>query len=210
MTDVIAIDPDAPDATTIEVAARLIRGGGAVAFPTETFYGLAADPRLEAGVRAVFKAKGRPTGEALPLIAADRAAVERTLGPLSPLASRLADAFWPGPLTLVLPLPAAVLVPAVSAGRETVAVRVSDHPVARALAAALAGLITATSANRSGAAPATTAQEAAGVSAQLALVLDGGTTPGLAPSTIVDVTGAVPRLIRAGRVPFDRVLESLQ
>jgi L-threonylcarbamoyladenylate synthase len=191
-------------------AAAHLAAGRVVAFPTETFYGLAADPRDAAGVAAVYAIKGRTFTEALPLIAAGREIVEGLVGGLSADARRLADRFWPGPLTLVLPLPGGALVPAVSAGRATIAVRVSDHPVARALAAAAGGLITSTSANRSGEPPATTATGAAALGDGLALTLDGGPAPGWQPSTIVDVTGPAVRLLRAGRVPFDRVLESLQ
>lgn len=207
----LSIHPSRPNPAILAEAAAVIRAGGVVAYPTETFYGLGADPRSAKGVAAVFAAKGRAAGEALPLIAADVAAVERLLGKLSPLAARLVSRFWPGPLTLVVPLRPGILAEGVSAGRDTIAVRVSDHPVARALADAAGGLITSTSANRSGEPPAVDAASVAStLGERIDLIIDAGAAEGLAPSTLVDVTADVPRLVRPGRVPFDRVLESLQ
>ena len=200
-----------PDPAVIARAAAAVGAGGVVAYPTDTFYALGADPRRSAGVSAIFAMKGRREGEALPLIAGSLGEVERALGPFEATARRLAMRFWPGPLTLVVPLVQGVLDPRVTAGHATVAVRVPDHAVARALATAIGGLITSTSANRSGAPPAVTAADVAhSLSGSPLFILDGGPAPGGLVSTIVDVSEAQPRLVRAGRVPFDRVLESLQ
>jgi L-threonylcarbamoyladenylate synthase len=192
-------------------AVAAIARGDVVAYPTETFYGLAADPRNARAIERVFEAKGRRSEEPLPLIAADLTQVERWFGTLSPLAATLANAFWPGPLTLVLPLPADRALPTnLTAGRDNIAVRVPAHPIACALAAAAGGVITSTSANPSGTPPATTAAEVRRTLAdRVAMVIDGGTTPGGAPSTIVDVTGVPPRLVRAGVIAWERVLSSL-
>jgi len=193
-------------------ALTAIAHGEIIAFPTETFYGLGADPAREDAVAAIFAAKGRSAGEALPLIAADTAAARRVAAAWSEAADRLAAAFWPGPLTLVVPVRAGAVVDGVTAGRDTIAVRVPGHALARALAgAAPAGVLTATSANRSGSPALTTADEVQrALGTGVALIIDGGPSPGGLASTIVDVTGADPRLIREGPVAFDRVLEFLR
>ena len=168
-----------------------LRSGAVVAFPTETFYALGADPRRAGAVAAVFRLKGRPGDRRLPWIAASRAQVEAVCV-LPERASVLADRCWPGPVTLVLPLR--------GSGGQGVAVRVSSHPLARALAAALGHPVISTSANPTGAPPLTTAAEVreafAGRGAGRLRVLDGGRTPGGEPSVIVDVTGASPRVLR--------------
>jgi L-threonylcarbamoyladenylate synthase len=128
---------------------------------------------------------------------------------LSQVARRLAEAFWPGPLSIICDAPARV-VAAVHAGRRTVAIRVPDHPIARALAAAFGGPVTATSANRSGEAPVDCAADLPWVHDDRVLVIDGGNTTGGAPSTIVDARDRAPVLIREGAIAWDRVLHSLQ
>jgi L-threonylcarbamoyladenylate synthase len=201
------------DAAVARAAAAIARGE-VVAYPTETFYGLAADPRNAEAIERVFAAKGRRSDEPLPLIVSDIEQVERWFGGLAPHAKALARRFWPGPLTLVLPLSGESLrtLPSnLTAGRANVAVRVPAHPLARALALAAGGAITSTSANPSGTPPASTADEVLRTLAdRIALVIDGGPTPGGAPSTIVDVQELQPRLVRAGVLPWERVLESLQ
>lgn len=190
-------------------AADWIRQGGVVVFPTETFYGLAVDPRQPDAVAAAFDLKARPDGVALPLVAASVAQVEQYFGALRGANARLAAAFWPGPLSLVLDAPASI-VPAVHGGTRTVAVRVPAHPIARALAEAYGHPVTATSANRSGE-PAV--EVVTGITAitedRRVVVLDGGRTPGGSPSTIVDARGTPIRIIRHGAVPSDRVLRSM-
>jgi L-threonylcarbamoyladenylate synthase len=188
----------------------LLRAGAIVAFPTDTLYGLAVDPRNTTAVAELFSAKGRAAAEAVPLIACDVEQVERQAGRLSPLARRLADRFWPGPLSLVIPADDA-LAPAVHAYSGRVAVRVPAHPVAVRLARMAGFPLTATSANRSGEPAATTPDEVAKMLAdRIAAVLDAGPTRGGAPSTIVDVTGTVPRLVREGATPWWRVLKFLE
>ena len=190
-------------------AARLLESGELVAFPTDTLYGLAADPRRPAAVERLFRVKGRAADAAIPLIASEVSQVETTAGPLTPLARRLARRFWPGPLTLVIDaLPE--LDPRLLAGGTTVAIRVPAHVVARALPAALGYPVTATSANRTGAdAPATVVDVVRALGADVALVLDAGPIQGTQPSTIVDARGDEPVLLRDGVVPWDRVVQSL-
>ena len=205
----IVIGPDAIDRSAIEKAAAAIAGGGIVAYPTDTFYGLAVDPRNAAAVEKLFAAKGRDRGQPAPLIAstADQAGecVE-----FNDVARALAARFWPGPLSLVLRA-RAVLQPTALGGHHTAAIRVPAEPIAQALAIAFGCCITATSANRSGEPPARTPQEiGAALLEHIDVVVDGGATPGGAPSTIVDLTSDAPRLVRAGAIAWDRVLESLQ
>lgn len=177
-------------AGAVRSAAERLRAGGVVLYPTETFYALGADPRSPEGCAAVFRWKGREASLRLPWIAADREQVEAVCR-LSEAAAALAERYWPGPLTLVLPL---------RDREDTVAVRVSSHPVARALAAALGHPVISTSANRSGALPARTAAAAVASLGEAAAappaILDGGTTPGGAPSVIVDATGTPFRALR--------------
>jgi L-threonylcarbamoyladenylate synthase len=166
---------------------------GVVALPTETFYGLAVDPADAAAVARVFAIKGRDATKALLVVAADlEQAAEVAV--LDPARRSALAAVWPAPLTVVLPLRRALA----AAGGETVAVRVPAHALLRSLLARV-GLLTATSANRSGAPPAATAGEVvAALGADVDLVLDGGPTPGGAPSTLVDWTGERPLVLRAG------------
>jgi L-threonylcarbamoyladenylate synthase len=200
----LTIDPAAVDAARLAPAVSVLRAGGVVAFPTDTYYGLAADPTQPAAVRRIFALKGRSAGEALPLIAGSIDAVERFCGPIGATGARLAGHFWPGPLSLLLDAPASVA-PEVHAGTGAVAIRVPDHPIARALTDAFGRPVTATSANRSGEPPARDASALATLAPSL-FVIDGGATAGGAPSTIVDARVSPPRLVRAGAVPWDRVL----
>jgi len=198
----VFVDPAAPQRDALQEAAKWIRNGGLVALPTDTLYGLAADPFSAAAVARVFTVKGRLAGQALPLIAADADQVAARLGTLPANGMRLAEKFWPGPLTLLVPAPAA-LARDVSGGTGRVGVRVPANDIARAICRAADGPITATSANRSGQ-PATAdpGEVERTLGDDLDLLIDAGQTPGGAPSTIVDVTSPVPRLVRAGAVPW--------
>lgn len=203
------VDPLNPESSTIQAAVRQLVEAKLVAYPTETLYGLGADPRQPAALERLFRAKGRSAAHSVPLVAGSREQVETHVGRLSPIAHRLADAFWPGPLTLVIPAHPA-LSGRLLGGRDSVAVRVPGHAVARGLAVELGHPITATSANRSGAPAARTAVHAIdALGPDLALVLDGGVTEGDVPSTIVDVRTSTPVLLRVGKVPWDSVLQSL-
>lgn len=204
----VRVDPQEPDGEAIRAAADCILAGGVVAFPTDTLYGLAADPRNEAGVRKVFAVKQRPRDRPLPLIAGSAEAAAGAAR-LTPVARRLAAHFWPGPLTLIVPADPAIVAD-VHQGSGGVGIRVPDHAVARALALAAGGVVTATSANRSGEPAADLAEAVLDLLATgLDLLLDAGPVRGGAPSTVVDVTGETPVLVRAGALPWDRVLEFL-
>lgn len=208
--NVIRVDESSPLELTLEPAIAWLRAGGVVAFPTDTLYGLAVDPRSPAAVRALFDLKGRSANMAVPLVAASTEQVAAFCGPLDTVSARLAAAFWPGPLSLVLDAPPSVT-PDVHAGRGTVAIRVPAHALARALTRQFGAPLTATSANRTGAAP-TNVVEGLGyvVEDRHVLVIDGGQAPGGAPSTIVDARGARPVLVREGAIAWDRVLRSIE
>lgn len=193
----------------LELAVEILRGGGIVAYPTDTLYGLAADPRSVAAVRRLFAVKARATGHPVPLVASTLEQAQLAAA-FNQSARRLASSFWPGPLSLVLPATQAIL-PEVAAGDGSVAIRVPAHPVAQSLAAGLGFCITATSANLSGKPPSTSASAVArSLGDRIDLVLDGDDTPGGAPSTIVDVRGGAVRLVRAGAIEWERVLRSIE
>jgi len=201
----VFVDPGAPQRDALLEAAKWIRNGGLVALPTDTLYGLAADPFSADAVARVFDVKGRPAGRGLPLIAADADQVAARLGALPVNGRRLAERFWPGPLTLLMRAPAA-LARHVTGDTGCVGVRVPAHDIARAVCRGADRPITATSANRSGQ-PATADPDEVErtLGDDVDLLIDAGPTPGGAPSTIVDVSVPVPRLVRAGAVPWDDI-----
>ncbi len=193
----------------IREAAAVLRRGGLVAYPTETFYGLGALATDAAAVDRLARAKGRPDGKPLPLLAADLAAVEE-VAVVDAGARRVAARLWPGPLTLVLParpgLPGAV-----TAGTGTVGIRVPGGEVARALAREAGGALVATSANPTGGpAPRRAGDLDAALRALLDLVLDAGEAPGGLASTVVAVEGGRVRLLREGPVPVEAVAAALR
>jgi len=201
----VFVDPGAPQRDAIQEAAKWIRNGGVVAIPTDTLYGLACDPFRADAVARVFAVKGRAAERALPLIAADAAQVAAHLGTLTPLGARLAERFWPGPLTLILAAPAS-LARDVTGDTGTVGVRVPADDVARAIAAACERPITATSANISGGPSTSDPNEVERtLGDRIDLLIDTGATRGGSPSTIVDVTSARPRLVRAGAIAWDEI-----
>ena len=186
----------------IERAAQLLRRGELVAFPTETVYGLGADAANPGAVGRIFAAKGRPADHPLIVHVADAAQLEHWARRVPDAARRLAAAFWPGPLTLIVERAAAVS-DAVTGGQDTVGVRVPSHPVARALLAAFGGGVAAPSANRFGRVSPTRAQHVVdefGESGALAAVLDGGACHVGIESTIVDVSQGGVRVLRPGGV----------
>ena len=190
----------------LERAAQMIRAGGLVAFPTETVYGLGADAGSGEAVARIFEAKGRPRFNPLIVHVGDIAQAE-ALGEFGLGARRLAEAFWPGPLSLVLPRrPDAPLADLVSAGLPTVALRVPSHPVARALIEAAGVPIAAPSANLSGRVSATTAQHvAADFGDSVDFILDGGASLEGLESTIIGFGASGPVLLRSGAVPRENI-----
>jgi L-threonylcarbamoyladenylate synthase len=196
-------------AAAIAAGVDVLRGGGIVAFPTDTLYGLAVDPRNDEAVRRLFELKGRDAAVAVPLIAANEEQA-RTAGMFGDAELRLAKAFWPGPLTIVVPASPALSRDLLARG-TTVAIRVPAHDTARALAEGLGYCVTSTSANRAGG-PAV--EDPARIDAEILegidLLIDDGPSPGGPPSTIVEVTRDGLRLVRAGAVAWDRVIRSAE
>jgi len=190
-----------PDGAGIARAARVLAAGGLVAFPTETVYGLGADAGNGAAVARLYEAKGRPRFNPLIAHVPDIAAA-RALARFNESAERLAAAFWPGPLTLVLPKrPDCPVAELATAGLDTIAVRVPSHPVARDILVAGARPIVAPSANRSGQVSPTTAQHVlADLRGRVELIVDGGPTPMGLESTIVACLDR-PMLLRLGALP---------
>lgn len=192
-------------ATVLEGARLVVRRGGVIAVPTESFYALGADPLNEQAVMRVCDLKGRPAGQPILVLLASRDDVARFARDVPEAAMTLMERFWPGPLTIVVP--AATIVPQVlTAGTGTIGLRVPAH---RWLATILpvTGPLTGTSANRSGASPACTAQDVeATFGSACQLVLDGGRTSGGAPSTVVDVTSGI-RVIREGAISRRQLAE---
>lgn len=205
MSPRIVPDDDAGRGAAIEV----LRRGGIVALPTDTVYGIAVALDTPGGLEALFAAKRRPPDRAIMLLLAD-AAQAPEIGVWSPAAAALAEAFWPGGLTVVVGQRPDVTLPAVlTAGAATIGLRVPDHPAPRALAAAVGPLPT-TSANVSGLPE---ARDAPAIVEQLGdaieLVLDGGPAHGGPPSTVVDVTADPPRILRAGAIPAEAIAAAL-
>ncbi len=198
----------APDQTGIAEAARLLREGACVAFPTETVYGLGANALDDAAVAGIYAAKGRPSFNPLITHLADPADAARFAE--VPAAAERLERFWPGPLTLVLPLRASAgIAPRVLAGHRSIALRVPAHPLARQLLTAASLPLAAPSANPSGRISPTTAEHVLdGLDGRIAAVLDGGPCAVGVESTILDLTGA-PRLLRAGGVAAEVLEEAL-
>ena len=195
-----------PTTSNIAKAADLLLSGGVVAYPTETVYGLGVDPFNEQALAKLFKIKGRPSDQPVLLLIADRADTNRLASDISPVASALMDRFWPGPLTLVLPA-RGELSHYVTSGSGTVAIRLASPGTAADLLVQAGTPVTSTSANRSGASPATTSEQAAELLTETnTLVLDGHCSTDALPSTIVDTTSDIPRIIRSGAIPDESVL----
>ncbi len=193
------------DQSAIQEAAALIRAGELVAFPTETVYGLGANAFDSVAIAKVFAAKGRPTTDPLIVHVSAPQALADVAVNIPALAWRLIDAFWPGPLTLIVPRGARIP-PNVSAGLKTVAVRMPAHPVAAALLKAAGVPIAAPSANRFAHTSPTSAQHVfEDLADRIPLILDGGTTPIGVESTIVDVTSDPPRLLRPGGISAEAI-----
>ncbi len=204
-TRLVAVDPLNPDPAAIADAAALIRGGALVAFPTETVYGLGAEALNPAAVRRIFEAKGRPATDPLIVHIADADQLARLARTVPGISTALANRFWPGPLTLIVPKSAEVPYE-VTAGLETVAVRVPAHPVALALLSAAGVPIAAPSANLySRPSPTRAAHVLADLDGRVDLVLDAGPADIGVESTVLDLTATPPRVRRPGGVSLEQL-----
>ena len=191
----------------IQIALRILQSGGIVAFPTDTVYGLGALAFNNTAIESIYKAKNRPIEKAIPILIGDLSDFEKVADDIPNMALRFASRFWPGPLTCIVPkkqtLPLAV------SATPTVAVRIPDHVDARSLLRA-AGPMAVTSANISGGQNPSTAQEVYDqLNGRIPLILDGGTTQGGIPSTLVDCTGESPMILREGPITLDELLAAL-
>ncbi|QYR22042.1 threonylcarbamoyl-AMP synthase [Paenibacillus sp. sptzw28] len=209
-TITLRIDPANPDSESVAQAGRLLREGGTVAFPTETVYGLGANACDHAAVQRIFEAKGRPTDNPLIVHIADRAQLDPLVLPYSGIARRLMDRFWPGPLTLVLPVRPGVVSPHVTAGLDTVAVRLPAHPVALAVIAAAGCPVAAPSANSSGRpSPTEVSHVLDDLDGRIDAVIDGGAAGVGLESTVVEIIdgGSALRILRPGGVTAEDLRE---
>ncbi len=183
----------------LHLAVQALLGGRLVVFPTETVYGVAALAQNEAAVRSLYQAKSRPDHLALPVMVASSDLIPTIARP-RPGFWALAERFWPGPLTIILPKTPA-LPDIVTAGGDTVGLRIPDHPLALELLRLVAAPLAVTSANRSGQPPARSATEArTQLDGRVSLIVDGGPAPGGQPSTVIDLTTEPPRILRPGPI----------
>lgn len=206
-TSVLKVNPEHPQDAAIEQAAAIIRGGGLVAFPTETVYGLGADAMDESAVQKIFAAKGRPADNPLIVHISSRQMLTRVASTVTATAEALIARFWPGPLTLVL-LRNNRVAPTVSAGLQTVAVRMPQSRIALALLEKADTPIAAPSANRSGRpSPTTAAHVLADLGGRIEMILDGGATNIGIESTVLDLTADAPLILRPGWITREAIAE---
>jgi L-threonylcarbamoyladenylate synthase len=200
--EIVKIDPARPEAAYSR-ARDVIRAGGVIAYPTDTFYGLGVDPRNAAAVKKLFVVKGRRQDQPILLLIADAAAVREWAEDVPATATPMMDRHWPGPLTLVFTAKEHVL-PELTAGTGKIGLRVPGNELTRALIRFLGTALTGTSANRSGGPdPLTAGDVLRAVGERLDLILDAGPAPGGMPSTVVDVSVPTPRVIRQGAVAVE-------
>ncbi len=199
--EIIKIDPSRPE-HAFSRCRDVLRSGGVIAYPTETFYGLGADPRNPAAVKKLFAIKGRPKDQPILLLIREESAVHEWTTAVTRDAEVLMKKFWPGPLTLVFKARPGVPVD-LTAGTGTIGLRVPGSPLAVRLLEFLGAALTGTSANITGGQSPQTAGEAAdAVGEMIDLILDGGKTTGGKPSTVLDVSGTSVKVIREGALPI--------
>ena len=200
MTEVLQINPDAPEPDILAYAGDILRQGGLVAYPTETVYGLAASAFTDISVARVFDAKGRPSGQPLPVQIADAGELETLARDIPEAAKRLFADFFPGPLTLIFRRQPAVSL-LITGGGETVGLRMPDHPVALGVLRAFGAPVVCPSANTTGRRAAMSAADVLeDLDGRIDLILDGGPTTDRTPSTVLDVTTIPAKIIREGKI----------
>ena len=193
----------------IKQAVTILKNGGVVAYPTDTVYGLGACMTNIKAVDRIFEVKGRPKGMALPVLLADKAQIEEIVISVPLIAQRLADEFFPGALTIILPK-SSVVPDIITGGGKTVAFRIPNHPVPLALIKGLGKPIVGTSANLSGQPSALTAIEVqAQIGDKIDMVIDGGRCPGGIESTVIDLSGEKPVIRRQGAISIERLRKIL-
>ena len=198
-----------PSEADYQQALRILKQGGIVAYPTETFYGLAVDPENDGAIKALYSLKKRDFGKKLSLLVPDLITLSSCVSSLSSSDQKLIDAFWPGPLTLVFPVKTGVF-PSLTATSGTLAIRISSHPVAAKLCSLWGKPLTATSANISGqAAFVTVNQVQRQWGSKIGFILDGGRVAGAKGSTIVRCQDNVCHILRSGVIPDKAIAETL-
>jgi len=204
-TPIVELDPAHPE-KAFSRCRDVIRAGGVIVYPTDTLYGLGADPKNPEAVRKLFAIKGRQADQPILLLIKDPSEVRDWAAVITPRAGEFMNKFWPGALTLVFK--AKPEVPAeLTGGMGTIGLRVPGNALTRRLLASLGTALTGTSANISGRPSPRTAQEAAeAIGGMVDLVLDGGRTEGGSPSTVVDVSADEPKVIREGAIPSRDIL----
>ena len=189
----------------IDQSVATLKDGGIIAFPTDTVYGVGVDPFQPDAVRKLYQIKGRPIDKPIPILVGSIDDVERVAQNLPPTFSRLAEQFWPGELTLIVE--AKSLPPEITAGGDTVGVRMPDHPLALALLRRFGGAIATTSANKSDQPPATSAEEVRSeLGALVSIILDGGQTATKIASTVLDLSVSPPQIRREGGISMDQLV----
>jgi L-threonylcarbamoyladenylate synthase len=189
----------------VEQAITILKQGGIVACPTDTVYGVVAAINIEPAVERIYRIKGRPRSQALPILLADKSQISDVAKVVPLLARRLADKFWPGALTMVL-LKSESVPDIVTGGGKTVAIRMANHPMPVAIIRGLGVPIVGTSANLSGHPSALTAEEVrAQIGDRVDMIIDGGRCPGGIESTIVDLSGETPLILRKGAIPLEEI-----
>ena len=191
----------------IRRALEILQSGGLVAFPTDTVYGVGALAFDQKAIESIYAAKDRPVEKAIPVLIGDKDDLAKVADDVPLVALRLIDRFWPGPLTVLVPKKATL--PEAISATSTVGVRVPDHEVARGLLR-LAGPMAVTSANISGqASPITARQVLAQLGGRIAMIIDGGETPGGIPSTLVDCMGTEIQILREGPISKEELLSAV-
>lgn len=209
MTTIIKINPEKPEPEKIDEAVAILRSGGVIGFPTETFYGLGADASNESAIEKIFGVKGRDFRNPILVVIGEPGQVDLFAGDIPAQARSLMQRFWPGPVTILFRASAAVS-PKLTAGSGKIGIRLTSHPIARELSRKLGGPLTATSANLSGAPECSTAAEVLSqLEGRIDGIVDGEITPGGKGSTIVDATVFPVNVLREGVIPAALIQETL-
>jgi len=205
MPEILKVDADNSEERILTRAAEILANGGIIAYPTETFYGLGADATNEKAIQKIFAVKGRNFKNPISLIIGQAEDINHLVQDVPKTAQNLMAAFWPGALTIVFPA-ANNVSPLLTAGSGKIGLRVSSHPIARGIVQKLKRPITATSANLSGAPECTRASEVAKqIGDKIDAIVDLGSTPGTAGSTIIDVTCNPPLILREGTISRKKI-----
>ncbi len=209
MTKIIKSNPENPEPERIDEAVSILRGGGVIAFPTETFYGLGADARNETAIEKIFGIKGRDFRNPILVVIGDMQHLDTFAAEIPAAARKLMGRFWPGPLTLVFMASPSVS-PKLTAGSGKIGIRLTSDPVAGELSKRLGGPLTATSANLSGAPECSSAaQVLSQLEGRIDGIVDGGQTPGGKGSTIVDATVSPVKVLREGVISAALIQDTL-